>query len=193
MNSIFTVHSLHELNILVTSIVAHKLLEVGEVFSETIESETLLNQPSVRDEGAINGEVFKPEVIDVIEVNTEFMLNNSSGNNGGFVRFLEDFSESVNALVMFILKFTGPQQIDNNFRASNFMLKFLEIFPDGISLRGAGVSANDFGDDSFPPVRSAVNSNEGWCVFEMGDAGFMRFDAYFGFQTAVSAYNCCVF
>ena len=82
MNSIFTVHSLHELNILVTSIVAHKLFEVGEVFSETIESETLLNQPSVRDEGAILREMLNPDVHDVVKINVESLLNESWGGCG---------------------------------------------------------------------------------------------------------------
>ena len=61
-------------------------------------------------------------MVNMVEVNTEFLLNNARMNDGRCVRFLEDFSECVNALVMFIFKFTGPQQVDNNFRASDCML-----------------------------------------------------------------------
>ena len=55
------------------------------------------------------------------------------------------------------------------------------------------MSANDFRDDSFPPIWSAVNANERRGVFEMSDAGFVRFDANFGFDTAVGAYYSGVF
>ena len=68
-----------------SSIFAHQLLEVREVFSEAIEGETLFKEPSVRDEGAILREMLKPDVHDVVKINVESLLNDSWGGCGRYV------------------------------------------------------------------------------------------------------------
>ena len=37
----------------------------------------------------------------------------------------------------------------------------LEVIPNGVITRRSGMVSDDFGNDSFPSVRSAVNSNDG--------------------------------
>ena len=68
MNSIFTVHSHHEVDVFLSSIFAHELFEVREVFSESIEGEALFKEPSVGDERAALREVFEPDVVNVVEI-----------------------------------------------------------------------------------------------------------------------------
>ena len=72
---------------------------------ESVESEPLFEEPSVRDERGGCREVFKPNMVNMIEVNAEFFLNDLRLRLRDNIRLHESFSESVNGLVMFVFEF----------------------------------------------------------------------------------------
>ena len=75
MNSIFSEESTESGDIFHATRMAHQLFKIREVFTESIESESLFKEPSVRDEMGIFSEVFEPMAIDEIEIDTEFEFN----------------------------------------------------------------------------------------------------------------------
>ena len=55
------------------------------------------------------------------------------------------------------------------------------------------MSTSNFSDDIFPPVRSAVNAYEWRGEIEGSDAGLVRFEPNFSFDTTVSANDGTIF
>ena len=100
-------------------------------------------------------------------------------DGGALIRFLEGFSEDVKALVVFIFKGGSPEEVEDILRTVNAVSECFEVIPYGVRTRGAGVITDDFGDDGFPPVRAAVNANDGRGEVEVNDRRLVRFEGDF--------------
>ena len=61
---------------------------------------------------------------------------------------------------MFIFEGGSAEEVEDILWALYAVSVFLEVIPNGVITRGAGVTANDFGDDGSPPVGAAVNAND---------------------------------
>ena len=55
------------------------------------------------------------------------------------------------------------------------------------------MNANDFGDNSFPSIWSAINAENGRGEVEVVTRSFMRFESDFSFDTTFSAYDGTIF
>ena len=70
---------------------------------------------------------------------------------------------------------------------------FIEIIPNGVIAWWAGVVSDDFRNDSFPAVRSAVNAHDGGREVVVTAGGFVRFESDLSFETAFGANDSAIF
>ena len=70
---------------------------------------------------------------------------------------------------------------------------FIEIIPNGVIAGWAGVVSDDFGNDSFPAVGSAVNSDDGRREVVVTAGSFVRFESNFCLETAFGANDSAIF
>ena len=73
---------------------------------------------------------------------------------------MESFSEGVQTLVVFVFEFGFSQDLQNILRRAALFFPNLEVRPNRVISRRPGMVSHDFGNDSFPTVRSAVNSDD---------------------------------
>ena len=89
-------------------------------------------------------------------------------------------------LVMLVFERGFSQIVQNVLRYFEQLFSFIEVIPNGVSFRWAVVISYDFCDDSFPPVRSAVNANDWWREVESSARSFVRFKSDLSFEAAPS-------
>ena len=80
---------------------------------------------------------------------------------------------------MFIFEGGSAEEVEDIMWAMNAGCECFEVIPNGVITRGAGVTTDDFGDDGFPPVRAAVNADDGRGEVEVNDRRLMRFEGDF--------------
>ena len=95
---------------------------------------------------------------------------------------------------MFIFETRFAEKLKNRTRRGTLVRIVLEIIPNGVVLRWSGMVTNDFRNDSFPAIRSAVNSDNRWGELETGATwgSFMRFESNLSFKTTFSANNSTI-
>ena len=64
-----------------------------------------------------------------------------------------------------------------------------EIIPNGVFIRGSRMITDDFSNDCFPTIWSAVNPRNRGGVFEICARSLVWVQGDFSFEPAIGAYN----